>query len=237
MGLGGFIVGGALSGIGKGMAQQVEQTALDRREARLQAAREAEQAKSFENSKELQAEQYRLAGEKEAQSDERQFQNNVALTETKFKNEAALAGAKSQAELAKEERQFKRDMAKLQTEWGFRLKEGEAERAAAIRKELGKPVVQEVDQKTGQLVLGWADPDQPNGIRFARLNGDYRDAPKTTEKGSFLDRTGKDQGGSMLKKPEQKTMTRSQLEEAAKTTGKSVAQMQAEAKRLGFTIN
>lgn len=93
MGLGGFVLGGALAGVGKGMAMQAEQNALERREARLAAARAAERAEDRQWQKEdaIQANNW------QADRDQRLHNNRIVELGENAENETALAQMQSGA--------------------------------------------------------------------------------------------------------------------------------------------
>lgn len=116
MGLGGFVLGGALAGIGKGMAETVESNALQRREERLAALRQAERAEDRVYQKEDFAAQQdaigvrdvRLAGLDEAK-DNRRLTNEMKIA-------AAAADAATEAEKREEQRLYRIERFKTKLE-------------------------------------------------------------------------------------------------------------------------
>ena len=95
MGLGGFILGGALSGVGKGLAMQAEQNALERREARLAAARQAER----QEDRSWRKEDLQIAEDSTARRDQRLHNQDKEKLGLQFGNQVELA---KQAETAEQ---------------------------------------------------------------------------------------------------------------------------------------
>lgn len=100
MGLGKFILGGALQGVGGGMQRKVEDDVLARREARLQALRQQERMQDRQWQKEDQQRQVEV----QADRDNRLFEQGVKRDKIKLENEIELAGVGEEAAIAAERR-------------------------------------------------------------------------------------------------------------------------------------
>lgn len=233
MGLGGFLLGGALAGAGKGMALQAEQSALERREARLAAARAAER----QEDRTWRKEDLQQAEDSTARRDKRLHGYDVEKEGVRFSNQVTLADKSDATTLERDRLNHTRDMEKLEKEWGFRMSDAEKDRTFRTEQELGKPVDAITDEATGERILIYNDPNQKSGVRRVRITGVDARKPKTTGSGtSLLTNRGAGEDPAPTSVNSGKILTRAQLAEAAKAQGKSETQMEAEAKRLGFTI-
>lgn len=225
MGLGGFVLGGLVAGAGKGMEMQAEQDALERREARLAAARQAERIEDREWRKE----DFQIAEDSTARRDQRLHNQDLEKEGVKFGNQVTLADKSEKADVAKEKREEARTY-RLET---FRSQLGmvEKEYAAKLERQMSNGEINDIlETEDGSYVAVTKDgKTRPLGIKAK---------PDTGGAGSSL--LANRPAGADPAKPTNvnsgKILTRAQLAEAAKAQGKSEAQMEAEAKRLGFTI-
>lgn len=230
MGLGGFILGGALGGVGKGMQMQAEQNALERREARLAAARQAER----QEDREWKLQDDSAAEDRTARRDRRLHNYDQENEATKFGNQSALADKADKAEAAKEKREEARTI-RLET---FRSQLGmvETEFEKKLAKQLESGEINDIlESEDGTYIA----VDKNGRTRSLGFKAKPKPESATGEGGSsLLTNTGKPaaRAGSTASVNSGKILTRAQLAEAAKAQGKSEAQMEAEAKRLGFTI-
>jgi hypothetical protein len=187
MGLGGFILGGAVGGIGKGMGMQAEQDALERREARLAAARQSER----QEDRQWHTDDLKTAEDSTARRDSRLHNQDKEKLGLQFGNQVALADKAASAgrEEREDKQQFEERIEKLKL--GFEASEKSKQRAWDAQQELGKPIGQDVDQTTGKPILYFRDPGAKSGVRVVPIEGiDARKPVAATGGTSLLTNSG-----------------------------------------------
>jgi hypothetical protein len=104
MGLG-AIIGGALTGVGRGMELQETERATERRDRRLAEARMTEQSAAADQAMAQVVTQQTMTGDREAADDMRGMNTSVKLKEIDFQNESTLGESAASAAAAEREAQ------------------------------------------------------------------------------------------------------------------------------------
>lgn len=230
MGLGGFIIGGLASGIGKGMQMQHEQNALERREARLAAMRQAERAEDRqwkrEDDKEAERRALNLARVNQGYDLEKigvQFGNTVALTK--------------EGERASIEKE-KRDEARTYRIEAFRSQLGLNEAAAGAKIDAQKQrILKQIESGDIEDILTTED-----GTYVAVTKGGqtrplgYKAAPTASGSGSslMLPNRGPTTNQGPSKPTAGLTYTREELEYTARKNNIPVSEVEKQLRAAGY---
>lgn len=230
-GLGGFVLGGALKGVGAGLQQKVEEDVLARREARLEALRQQERAEDRAARKE----DLQFQDDANARGDVRRANLGMASDNNRFANEAQLGAAAAAAQKAEREDRQAFEVSLTQLRQGFEASEASKTRAWEAQQELGKPIGQTTDEKTGEPVLMFRDPNAKSGVRTVRITGvDERKPDKAAESGSSL--LGNRTGGTAAPAQPAQTVTKADVEFSARKYGMTYEEAKRKAESMGMKV-
>lgn len=234
-GLGGFILGGALQGAGKGLQQKVEEDVLARREARLDALRQQERQEDRANR----VSDLQFQETANAQGDVRRANLGMATDNNRFNNEAQLgsaaAAAKAEADKTAEERRI--DAENREEEREKRLIDAntnaEIRRAIATREEKPEDIITDDD---GNVTVIYSRNGKPVAVPLPGVRGKATQ-PKASEASSLLDqRGGVAPPATGQAKQTAKTATMADVAQTAKETGLTPAMVKRMLIDDGYTI-
>lgn len=220
MGMGSYLLAGALSGVGAGMAQKQKMADEERRDAALSALRRGEIDL-----------QYQKAGENQAASDQR---NADRVREERSANQQfqlgmAQAGAKADERKQASRQEFELRKARLDS--ALRTNE-EVAKIAAEAKARGNEVQDVItDGETGAVSVVFK-----NGASQMLKGVIARPRPTATSDDAPLLTGGAGRPTQASAQNQPKIATRAQLEEMAKQSGMSVQDAEAWARGQGWTI-
>lgn len=140
MGLAAYIIGGAMQGLGQGMALKQQSEDLDRRAELAERRAIAMENLKAQNQRVTQKEGNEQLGQREADRDARDLSSKRILAADSASYESAMASSKAAASAAENEREFQRKLKLLDAETNAKIREFNA----TYRDEIGDIVKDEV---------------------------------------------------------------------------------------------
>lgn len=216
----GAFLGGALQGVGQGLATVGQQQWQERRDAALSKLRQDEMRV-----------QGQINDQNNASSTARKLDADVTLqaNDQEFRTRTAREGAAVQASEAEKNRQHQINMERLKQ--AFDANQAEKSRAFQREQDWGKPIDSFVDEETGDVTMIY------RGGKTEKYQGVARKRPRGSDSSSlFADSPSGGTSPASAPASSGRTATRAQLEELARQSGQSIEDAEAWAKANGFTI-
>lgn len=169
MGLGLYMLGGALSGAGEGMNKAQTVKDQERRDAALSALRQQEMEKHGE-----------INDQNDASSQARRFKSQMGLQDDDQSFRAATGAAASRAQAAEGAVSRAHEERMLRIRQGFDASQNAQNRALEREKEWGKPLDSFIDEETGDVTLVYRDG------KTEKYGGVAKKRPTASQAGSSL---------------------------------------------------